>query len=584
MTYTEQGIKIPEGKYSGEIYTLCPKCSHTRKKAKDKCLSVNLDKRVWHCNHCNWSGYLREERQQIVYSKPEWKNKTELPEKVVKYFEGRGIRQETLTKMQITAGSEWMPQAGKEVNTIQFNYFRNAELINIKYRDGAKNFKLHKDAELIFYNIDSIKETDTAIITEGEIDCLAFIEAGIDYVVSVPNGANPAKNNLAYLDNCYEYFEHKKCIIIATDNDNNGRKLRDELAERLGQERCKYLEFGKYKDANDLIQAEGIEGLHACKNAAKDFPLQGVFTISDIEDDIQDMYENGLDKGVSLDIEDFTLNIVKGYITVVTGIPGHGKSDFVDFMALRLKKLAGWNGAFYSPENKPTKLHVSKLVRKLIGKDWEGSSRVTPDELSMSMDYLDRSFWFIKPENDFTIDSILTSVKQLKLKHGIDYFVIDAWNKLEHRYTDSETKHIGETLDKLAIFCEVYNVHCFLVAHPTKMEKEKDSMLYKVPTLYNISGSANFFNKVDNGISVYRNFIEKKTTVFIQKVKFTHWGMVGSCEFDYDVPSGRYYQTFLDRSNWITGKTPTDIEIDRWAKKRIEPITTKAQDEEQDLF
>lgn len=568
--YEYYGITVPTGKTAGEYYTLCPKCSTQRKKSNQKCLSVNLDKKVWHCNHCNWSGYLREEKQQIVYSKPEWKNKTELPEKVVKWFEGRGIRQATLTKMRITAGVEYMPQVSQERNTIQFNYFRDGVLINVKYRDGDKNFKLHKDAELIFYNLDAVKAEDVVIITEGEMDALSFIEAGIDYAISVPNGANPAKNNLAYLDNCYEYFESKSQIIIATDNDANGRKLRDELADRLGIERCKYIEFGKYKDANELLIAEGIDGLQRAKNEAKDFPIQGVFTMSHLVDDVMDMYDNGLDRGVNIGLGEFNLNFVKGYITTVTGIPGHGKSDFVDFLILRLKIMAGWGGAFYSPENRPTKLHVSKLVRKIIGKSWEGNDRISPDELRSALQWMDNNVWFIKPEKDFTLDSILTSVRQLKIKHGIDYFVIDAWNKLEHRY-ENETKHVGESMDKLANFCEANNVHCFLVAHPTKMEKEKDSMKYKVPGLYNISGSSNFYNKTDNGICVYRDFIEKKTTVFVQKVKFSHWGEISNVDLEYDLDSGRYFTTYKDSSNWITGKTELDnIVSEISSKKRID--------------
>lgn len=550
MTYADYNIQIPFGKTTGEVTAICPNCSHTRKKSKEKCLGINLDKKVWRCNHCNWSGFLRPEK--VEYKKPEWYNKTELSDKVVKFFEQRGIRQETLKRAKITESVEWMPKAQKEVQTINFNYFRNDELINVKYRGAGKDFKMFKDAELIFYNLDGIKDQEECFIVEGEIDALSLIEAGYHNVVSVPNGATTGSNNLTYLDNCYEYFLDKKLIYLCLDNDIAGRALRDEIGQRLGLEICKHIEFKDCKDANECLVKYGINGIIESKNAAKDFPLEGVFTVSDIDYDIDDLYENGLDKGVSTGIDGFNLNFVKGYITTITGIPNHGKSDFLDNICLHLKLNAGWNGAFYSPENKPTQLHFAKMARKIIGKSWDGENRLSKGELYDVKHFLSDSFWFIKPEKDFTLDSILKSVRQLKQRHGLDFFVIDAWNKLEHKYTDSETKYVSESLDKLAVFCEVNKVHCFLVAHPRKINKEKDGTKYQVPVLYDIAGSAHFYNKSDNGICVYRDFETKKTVVFIQKIKFSHWGEIGSCEFNYDIASGRYTTgIYTDSLNWL---------------------------------
>jgi twinkle protein len=566
-TYEKYGIDIPNGKTAGQIYTLCPECSHTRKKNKDKCLSVNLEKRIWHCNHCDWKGFLKAEKVEMkVYVKPVWKNKTELSDNLVKWFEGRGIKQETLKSERVTEGLEYMPQIQKQRNTIQFNYFFEDELINVKYRDGKKNFKMHKDSELIFYRLDVVRNHSKVILVEGEMDALTLVQCGFDNVMSVPNGGNPKNNNLEYLDNCYELFNHVEEIIIATDNDAPGRKLRDDLAHRLGIERCKFLESDKWKDLNDLMISEGAVAVLNAIKEAKAFPLEGVFTIADIDLDIDDMYINGLDTGVETGMGKFDEHIrfVKGYITTVTGIPGHGKSDFVDQICLKLLIKAGWKTAFYSPENKPTQLHFSKLARKLTGKNWFGNNNIFPSELKVVKNFLNEKFWFIKPEKDFTLDTILSHVKQLKRQKGIDVFVIDAWNKLEHKYGSDETKYIGESLDKLALFCEHEQIHCILVAHPRKMGKEKDGVM-SIPNLYDISGSANFFNKSDNGLCVYRNFIEGQegTEVHIQKVKFAHWGQIGAVRFQYDGRSGRFQDPlFPDLQPWVvSSETQSRMEI-----------------------
>lgn len=277
--------------------------------------------------------------------------------------------------------------------------------------------------------------------------------------------------------------------------------------------------------------------------------MEGVFTISDLSDDINDLYENGLDKGVNCQIDGFNLNIVKGYLSIITGIPSHGKSEWLDNMCVHLRRHHNWNGAFYSPENRPSQLHFSKMARKIVGKSWDGPNRLSHYDLDNVKKYLNNKFFFIKPENDFTLDSILNHCKQLKKRKGLDFFVIDAWNKLEHK-GDGSTNDIGKSLDKIVAFCEINNVHCFLVAHPTKMKKS-DGKAFDVPTLYDINGSSNFYNKADNGICVYRDKEIGVAYVYIQKVKFSHWGEEGMSSYAYEMNSTRYYKGTPDYSNWI---------------------------------
>jgi twinkle protein len=546
-TYSDFGIEIKAGKTTGEVTTTCPQCSHTRKKKTEKCLGVNLDKCVWRCNHCGWAGGLPKEVElKVSYTRPKWSNKTELSNNLVKWFESRGISQSTLVKAKISEGLEYMPQEEKEMNTIQFNYFYKDELINIKYRDAKKNFKLYKNAQKIPYNLDSVIDSTEVFIVEGEIDVLSFMEAGIDNCISVPNGANPNTNNLDYFNDIIDLFYGKK-IIVATDNDSPGRKLRDDLADRFGRSSCYWIDWEDCKDANEVLSKGGINAIIEKIGKKKEFDIVGSVSISEYYDDVVDLFSNGLDEGIDIGdgvLQD-NLRFAKGYITTITGIPGHGKSEFVDHMTLGLTINHNWCGAFYSPENKPTKLHIQKMIRKITGKGSFGNNKPNELEVRNIFDYLKENIWFLKPPKGFTIDNILESVRELKMRKNVDYFVIDAWNKLEHKYDSNETKYIGESLDKIAMFCEENNVHCFLVAHPTKMQKDKTTGMYEVPNLYSIAGSANFYNKSDNGISVFRRFNpevpeESFTEIHIQKVKFSHWGKIGIVQYDFDVASLRY--------------------------------------------
>lgn len=572
---------------NGENIQVCPVCSSDRKKSNVKCFSYNAEKEVGRCNHCGVTLVKKKEfvkTREIEYTRPVWRNNTVLSDKLIKWFEGRGISQKTLIKARIGEGLEYMPQVEKECNTVQFNYFRDGELINIKYRDAAKHFKLSKGAELIFYNLDAVKDAQQVIIVEGEMDCLSLIEAGIYNVISVPNGATVGNNNLTYLDNCIDIFNPDCEILLALDNDLAGNNLRDELARRFGFENCKKVVFEDCKDANECLVKHGINGIIESISKAKEYPIKGVFTAKDIDEEIDDYYQNGLPIGAKIGVPEFDelLKFHLGYITTITGIPSHGKSEFLDFLCAKLNINGGWKFALYSPENHPLQLHFSKFAEKFIGKGFSGDNKMNTMELELAKRHFDNNFFFIKPEQDFTLDNILLSVRQLIKKKGINAFVIDAWNKIDHHYTTNETQYISQALDKLNLFCEVNNVHLFLVAHPTKIQKDKQTGFFEVPNLYSISGSANFYNKTANGMCVYRNFKEedKSSNIYVQKVKFKHWGSIGMVNFNWDFHNGRYYKLMMDKTNWLLPKEQQSSIDDKQT-----PIATNTNfDNEQSSF
>jgi twinkle protein len=543
---------------SGNIKTECVFCQSDRTKNKhDKPVSIDLDKGVYNCHHCDKSGAIHKYKFQKdigkEYKRPEWRNNTNLSDNVVNWFKGRGISQDTLIKMNITEGKEWMPQNQKEVNTIQFNYFLESELVNIKYRTGDKNFKLFKDAKLIFYNIDSIKECEECIIVEGEMDCLAFIESGITNCISVPNGASKGNNNLQYLDNCYSELDHIKTFYIATDNDEAGLNLRNELLRRLGVERCKKVEFNDCKDANEyLIKHKFLDLLI---NDAKHFPIDGIIEVNQFEEEIDSLYANGLQKGAITGHNklDELISYELGRLNVITGIPGHGKSEYLDDILVCLNLSYQWKVALFSPENLPLQIHFAKIAEKLIGKSFSGENKMNPKELKDAKNFINDNFYFIKPTDEvYSLDTILEKTRILVKLYGIRMLVIDPWNKLEHLRPSnmSETEYIGQQLDKIIMFSKKFDILVHLVAHPTKMKKQKDSELYDIPTLYDISGSANFYNKTDFGACVYRNRETNNVDVYIQKVKFKHLGEPGIVEFKYNMNNGRFTDIEYDSPIW----------------------------------
>ena len=556
-------------KNSGEEKSTCPECSPDRKKKHIKCFSWNHAKEVGYCSHCGTT-FAKFKEFVKEYDAPLFKNNTEVSDAALKWFKGRGINQMTLREMKITESKEWMPQEGKEVNTIQFNYFRNDKLVNVKYRDAKKNFKLHKGAELILYNYDNIINEETIILVEGEMDALSLIECGIRNVCSVPNGASEGNINLEYIDNCIEVFKDNTKIILATDADNPGINLRNELAARLGFENCYRVNFKDCKDANEYLLKYGVTELQELMSNPQEFPLEGVFTANDFRDEIYNLYENGMPPGLQIGLTEFDKLISFDFSRIYTwtGIPGHGKSELLDEIIVKLNVNHGLRAAVFSPENWPLELHASKYIEKLVGSELKKST-MSKIDLDQAIEHYNKSFYHIAPEDNFTVQSILSKAKHLVKSKGIKILVIDPYNTVEHKRDRGEMEHdyISRFMDTLRAFAKRHRIMIFLVAHPTKMSKDKQTGLLEVTTLYDISGSANFYNKTDFGISVYRNFITGLTEVYVQKVKFKHLGKVGMCQLSWNNNNGRYSQYdkrtesyVIDNSNYLNPEISEPIE------------------------
>ena len=515
----------------GKTQGICPLCSISRKpeNKKAKCSSYDWERGLGTCHNCDRSfqlhTYQRKGKAEKIYVKPETYNLQPVKTKAEEWFKTRGISQKTLNELNVGEGEEYMPQTGKQENTIQFNYFVGGELVNIKYRDGRKNFKLYKGAEKVFYNIDSIVGHDTCIIVEGEMDVLALHEVGLTNAISVPNGATLNSNNLDYLDNCIDYFEDKEKIILAVDSDEAGQALQRELIRRLGAEVCFLATFDKCKDANEYLLEHGKENLVLRIEKAKPVPLENVTTFRDIEDDITDFVENGFKPGFQIGLENFDniFSTYTGQFITVTGIPSSGKSDFVDQMVVGYNQQHGWKTAFASPENHPTYLHAHKLMRKVWG-DMPRKSDINGVKWNNVADKINSNFFFIDMER-YTLESVLRKGAELVKRKGIKCLVIDPYNKVRDvdAGTDDVNRYTMEYLTKIEIFAKKYDVLVFIVAHPTKMYKDANGKIEE-PTMYNIKGGGEWYDASYHGLLVHRDYEKKTTKVKVLKVKFQNLG------------------------------------------------------------
>lgn len=582
QTYADYGIIGINPYGTGEQRTICPKCNSQREKhPNEKCLSVNLEKKTWKCHHCDWSGGLKQIQEKYEWKPVEVKNQKTPSEAVRAWFHNeRGIAPAILDKNAVEFKDDAFVD-GKIQPAIAFNYYVGDVVVNVKYRTKDKKFALIKGAPLVLYGLNDIENEEECIICEGEPDKLSFNMAGLWNAVSVPNGAPPetAKNTekkMEFLSLCAPWLDNKNKIYLATDADAPGLRLREELARRLGKNRCWIVRYPEgCKDANDVLKKHGADRLRQCVEKAEMYPVEGVFKVNDFADDYADLYENGYPQGATTGFKKFDelIQFHPGQLTVWTGVPRSGKSNFLDQVLTLLAKRHQWKAGMFTPENYPPKVHLQRLAEILVGKPFlpNRNNRMTRVEADAARIWLNDSFFYVNPPNEnFKLDMILERLVHLVMREGIQTAVIDPWNTIEHqRPRDmNETEYVGETLNKLKYFGRRYDIHMNVVAHPTKMQKQADGMNFEIPNLYSIMGSSNWFNVVDNGVVVHRHFdktgAKSTTNVYVQKIKHQYIGKLGFAQFEFDESCQRYTEISAPKQTGEAVYMPEEVEEEEY--------------------
>lgn len=568
--YIDFGIKLQKG--SGEWQRAsCPKCGS--EKRNDTALAVNTHDEYWICHRCGSSGSLKYgwtgDFKSVVAIPPPKKQKSQTEtEKFYAWFEARKIPKSIVDRNNIQLSKAYFPQFGTERGCIAFLYHIGDKLVNVKFRSQEKAFTQQKNGHKIFYKLNDIVGHDEVIITEGEIDALSFEVAGYKNCISVPDGGiqpnwKNIEGKLTFIQNSSEYLRNVKKFYLAVDNDVVGEGLLKILAKRFGKEKCVIVRFkGGCKDANESLVRYGKESLVEAIETAQPFPVEGVHTGLEFKDDVFDVYENGYPEGVKSGIDnvDELIRYHEGKLVVITGIPSHGKTTLTINLLNRYATRSDWKFAVFSPEHSTRELIVI-LARQIIKKHFhkERYDRMTREELEEVMDFINKHFFFIDPlsaeKDTFTINDVFDATRYLQMKYGINGLLIDSWSKIQHMASkhETETNYVQRMLNRMSAFTKKTNLNIYLIAHPTKMEKNSKGE-FKIPSLYDVAGSANFYNLTDIGLTVYRKPMfdrSDQTSLIVTKMKEDWMGSLGTAKLDYNPQSLSFFQTdeIFDNTN-----------------------------------
>jgi len=526
MLYSDLGIYL---KGNGlQERADCPRCSHLHPEGQKNTLSINTQKQVWHCHRCEWSGGLPKIKYEVIKPAKSVKN-----DEMLDYFNERYISEKTLKDFKIT--SNIINVDGLKRKAIAFNYYIGNDLVNVKWRTKDKQFIQSKGGKRCLYNLKAIFN-EYVVICEGEIDVLSYYEAGIE-AVSVPNGAS---TNTDYLNEIYEILENKK-IYLALDNDEAGKKLAETLSTRFDKNNLYLVDFYDCKDANEYLLKYGKNELKETINNAELYPDETIKIAQDYEYEMRNLLDNGYENGLKTGWGEFDklFSFFTKKIMVVTGIPGSGKSTFIDELVLRLTLKNNIKAGVFSPENGERRIHLERLATQYLGKEF---NQLTHDELSIFLNDIDDYFNFVEIDNP-NFEKLKEKIEYLVRSKGIKIFVIDPYNTLQHskRSDETETNYVGRFLNDLTLLAINLDLLVIVIAHPTKMRKADGQ--YEEPGLYNISDSANWYNKAFYGFIVHR--LGMKTKVYAEKIKSKYMGKSrASVMFNFDIKTERYFSQF----------------------------------------
>ena len=595
----------------GELYLVCPICTPHRQKEhrNEKKFAINMHKlpHPWRCNHCGEGGYVIDEAyMERAKIKPILENKTFLPlsDPLVEWFwNERKISKQTLNELQISSSEELIRQLKKvpgeediydkvvSRKCINFKYFKDGILINIKYRDKNKNFKLIQDATKILYNIDSLKGQKEAVVVEGEMDVLAYHEAGVKNVVSVPNGTTISSNeieefqktgkfrtnlNLEYLDLCLPDLEGIETFYLATDDDIPGQKLREELSRRLGKNKCRYIKFSEYKrdgglpckDGNDVLVSHGKDALRNTLQNSYAYPIDGVSTASAYWEKMSHIYDNGRQKGYSTGYKslDPHFNWMFGWLHLVNGFPGEGKSSVLFDLIIVSIVLYKWKWGLYCPENYPPENILDTLAEILVGDtaDIAFGDRMSKERYADAIKFLEKYIFIVDNEIGYTPAELREVKKSLVKQHGINGFITDPWKNLNHDLGNmSIDMYLQRELAaevRLSVKNDLINVICH---HPPTPPRDKDKT-YSAPSYFELIGGQIWAASSYAMICIHKHdrvsWTNTMTEFHVQKIKEHKLAGIPTDRANpvllkFDRRSGR----FLERKDILNLESPYNV-------------------------
>jgi twinkle protein len=284
-------------------------------------------------------------------------------------------------------------------------------------------------------------------------------------------------------------------------------------------------------------------------------PVADIIRLDDVREQMVEGFKKGYAKGETtyfpaLD-EHFTW--MKGDVILFAGIGNHGKSAFVNQLALIKTIREGTKWAVFSPEQNPPDYFYNDLIHSLVGKNTEPyyQNQMSMDEYEKAMNFIQGHFFYVYPKEESpTPEYINEAFKYLIETEKVAGCIIDPFNQLENDWEKSrrDDRYIGAFLSNEKRFALTYNVYKVIVAHPKASIDKGEDGNYRCPSVFDLAGGAMWNNKCDEIIFVHRPAYNTDPTntnvqIKVSKVKKQKLvGIPGEIMLTFDRESNRFLQ------------------------------------------
>lgn len=451
------------------------------------------------------------------------------------------------------------PSTEEGCDWIAVPYKVDDQVVNVKFRRlSEKAHAQTQGGKQVLWNRNVIRDQTLKdyplIITEGEWDALACIEAGFPRVVSVPGGApqQAGQKGHAYIDDAMPDLKEVDRIIIATDSDEPGCALREDLIARLGRARCMALPYPKgCKDLGDALRLYGIKGVQAALAKAKLVPMGELVELDDIPE--RPPLNPVKLRSLGADFHNH-IGICKGQTSVWTGEANGGKSTLLRCVSWALAMEKDWRTAPAFFEDDIRQNVVPALVR-LHSNGWP----VMAEDRDGCHDWIREHYKFILPREDEppTLPWLLDMAEGAVRRFGCDLIICDPWTDLELGIGSgmSETEIVRGSLGVVKRFARKFNCHFAIIAHPRKHGEYGGTK--KMADGADISGSGHFKNRLDLGVTVQADpTTDNVTNIRVWKSKYREeMGQTGDFSLLFDPRSRRFGQIQPHELKVLRGET-----------------------------
>ena len=408
---------------------------------------------------------------------------------VLAWFENRGIFQKSLDAYRV----------GQKGNTIIFPYLSpSGELEFVKYRDldaekttRKKKIWSNADPDYHLWGWQAIGGNSRhVVICEGEIDALTFHQQGSP-ALSVPQGGGEGSKQTVWLENDFDRLDRFEAIFISMDMDAVGQSSIQPIITRLGVERCKIVDLGEHKDANEA-HVNG-EVLQRFLDAAKTQDPAELKQLADHHDEIMDEFKNSDIIGTKLPWRK-TFNSIRirpSEISVWAGINSHGKSIATSHVGVDVASQ-GERVCIASMEMKPRKLG-RKMYQQITGCD-----NPSFEQAKGARAFLENRIWLFEVYGTAKASRIIEVFTYARKRYGVTHFIVDSLAKCGLNEDDYNGQK--KFVDELMEFAGKHNVHVHLVVHTRKREDEN-----KIPGKMDLKGTGAISDMVHNVFILWRN-------------------------------------------------------------------------------